>query len=622
MRALAVASALAVALAVSSTTTALAARVSGKLVPSTGTLMGAFVNPTNSTTLSTTDHENLVLQYESTMGRRLDVEMWYYLWGNAFWNGAPKWDLANGRIPMVKYGAGGGSPSLDAIANGSQDATLRAMADGVKSMGGQIFFCPFWEMNGDWEPWSGANNNDSGTYDGPLKYVKAWRHMHDVFVQRGATNAVWVWAPDKGDSPKENWNHWLKYYPGDDYVDWVGLDGYNWGSAATWSRWTSWEETFRAIYDDFAARKPIMIAETASAELGGDKAQWMADAQAVIKDRFPDVASVTWFDDNKETDWRVDSSPAALSAYRTWAADPYFATAGGGTAPSSLSLPRVSGRPKAGVQLSAAAGSWANAPTSVAYQWKRCNLDGGACTAITGATALTYNASSGDVDHTLRLFATARNASGSGVVASDPTAPIAPATVSVPAPTRAPVLSGAYEEGTTLRGTNGVWTGAPTSLSYQWRRCDAAGSNCSDITGATTSSYALGRTDVGRKLKLRVRATNEAGTGSATVTTRLVYGAAPASTAVPTLSGGALQGVTLTASAGTWSGSPSSYLYRWRRCDSAGANCIDIAGASAASYALAAADVGHTVRAEVTASNQWGSTAAESPATALVTATG
>jgi hypothetical protein len=258
----------------------------------------------------------------------------------------------------------------------------------------------------------------------------------------------------------------------------------------------------------------------------------------------------------------------------------------------------------------------------VAYQWKRCNIDGGACAAITGATALSYKPSSGDVDRALRLFVTARNSSGSGVVASDPTPPIAPATVSAPAPTRAPVLSGAYEDGTTLRATSGVWTGAPTSLSYQWRRCDAAGSNCSDISGATTSSYVLGRGDVGRKLKLRVRATNEAGTGSATVTTRLVYGPAPASTALPALSGGALQGATLKASAGTWSGSPSSYLYRWRRCDSAGANCIDIAGARSASYALAAADIGHTVRAEVTASNQWGSTAAESPPTVLVTATG
>ena len=466
-------------------------------------------------------------------------------------------------------------------------------------------------------PWSGANANDPGTYDGPLKYVKAWRHMHDIFVQEGATNAVWVWAPDKGDSPKDNWNHWLKYYPGDAYVDWVGFDGYNWGTAATtWaSSWTSFEDTFLPIYRDFASRKPIMIAETASAEAGGDKGRWMADAQAMIKARWPDVVAVTWFDDNKETDWRVDSSSSALAAYRRWVHDPYFDLFETGAAPSSAALPALTGTPQDGKVLLTDVGTWTGNPTSFAVEWRRCNTDGGACAAIAGATGSSYTATSADVGSTLRAFVTATNPSGSATVASDPTFPVAPTSPSPPAVVHKPVLLGAAEEGTTLTGTVGTWTGAPTAYTYLWRRCDSAGANCVDLTGQGSRSYALSSADVGGKVKLRITATNGAGSGTYTVTSQLVYGLAPAPTTAPAVSGTPVLGAVLTASPGTWSGSPTGYLYRWRRCDPAGGTCVDIAGATSSTYTPTTADLGATLRVEVTASNQWGSRMGSSGAT-------
>ena len=601
-------------------TPAAAGRVSGKLVPASGAYIGAFVNPTDSMTLSTTDHENLVLQFESMIGRKLDVEMYYYHWGNDFWNGAPKWDLANGRIPEVKYGAGT-IPSLDSIINGSQDATLRALADGAKSLGKQFFFCPLWEMNGDWEQWSGANNNDPGTFDGPLKFIKAWRHMHDIFVQRGATNAVWVWAPDKGDNPKVNWNHWLRYYPGDDYVDWVGWDGYNWGTVSSWSNWLSWEQVFQVAYNDFANRKPIMIAETASTEIGGDKAQWIADTAAVLKARYPDVASITWFDDNKptETDWRVDSSSASLAAFKAWASDPYFNLNGGSVRPSSLALPTISGRPQQGATLTAVNGTWANSPTSFSYQWKRCNGDGGRCVALAGATGPSYVPASGDVGAMLRLFVTAQNASGTGTVASDPVGPVAGSTLTTPVSVVPPVIFGDVVAGQTLSGGIGFWTNAPSSFSYQWKRCDASGANCVSIPGATGSSYTLTASDVGVKLRLTVTASNAAGSGSASPSTWLVSAPAPVASALPTIEGSAAVGQALAASPGTWSGSPSNTLYHWQRCDLAGSSCVDIAGATASTYTITSADVGSTVRVEVTASNADGSAMAASAPTATVT---
>ena len=127
------------------------------------------------------------------------------------------------------------------------------------------------EMNGNWYAWGqGVNGNT------PDQYVEAWRHVHDLFVDAGATNAIWVWCPN---IEQPNYRTFDYLYPGDAYVDWVGLDGYN--AASVWQTpWMSMAQLFSASYDDLAALtdKPMMIGETASTEVGGDKAQWITSA--------------------------------------------------------------------------------------------------------------------------------------------------------------------------------------------------------------------------------------------------------------------------------------------------------------------------------------------------------
>jgi beta-mannanase len=181
-------------------------------------------------------------------------------------------------------------------------------------------------MNGNWYPWAGANNGgaDAGVSGGPAKYVAAWRHVHDLFVKAGATSVIWVWCINAGDVPGDAWNHWTNYYPGDDYVDWVGIDAYNWGSSSSCCVWTAFADLVDAPYQDYAAKKPILLPETASAEVGGDKAAWINDMHQLIKAQYTDIKGVVWFDINKETDWRIASSPAALAAYKAMAQDPYF----------------------------------------------------------------------------------------------------------------------------------------------------------------------------------------------------------------------------------------------------------------------------------------------------------
>src|SRR5207248_256507 len=134
-----------------------------------------------------------------------------------------------------------------------------------------------------------------------------------------------------------------------------------------------------------------------------------------------------------------------------------------------------------------------------------------------------------------------------------------------------------------------------------------------DIGGGTSSTYVLQAADVGSTVRVTVTGTNVAGSSSATSSQTGVVStppAPPANTALPTISGTAQQGQTLTSSTGTWTGNPTSYAYQWRRCDSGGASCVDIAGSTASTYVVAQADVGGTLRVVVTATNAAGSTPA------------
>jgi hypothetical protein len=300
-------------------TTATSIGPSAKLVPTAGVLFGAYVDPENTGGAAV---DSKVVTLEAQVGRKLAVDQHYYAWTDTFPSGLEQWDLASGRIPVVSWKG----TTLSTIIGGSTDALIKARADGLKALAVPVFLRWGWEMNGDQYLWDGAHNNDLGQANGPAKYVAAWRHIHSLFVSEGATNVVWVWAPNNVDVPRQAWNSWRNYYPGDAYVDWVGIDGYNWGVTRSWSSWTSFASLFSPVYNDYAATKPIMIAETSSAELGGSKSQWIDDARAAIKTQFPSIHAFIWFDVLKETDWRVDSSEPSLASYRAVGADPFFAT--------------------------------------------------------------------------------------------------------------------------------------------------------------------------------------------------------------------------------------------------------------------------------------------------------
>ncbi|HEX2027909.1 MAG TPA: cell wall-binding repeat-containing protein [Nitriliruptorales bacterium] len=294
-------------------------------MPPDGALLGAYVDPDGRWSGVEAAKQD-VRSLEQRLGRTLAIDHHFYAWTDAFPGPLERWDVEQGRIPLVTWEPWG--TDLQSIASGAHDALIRQRAREVAAFGADVMLRLAHEMNGDWYPWSGDRNGGGTT--GPQRYVAAWRRVHDLFEAEGATNAVWVWAPNHVDVPQEPWNQWTSYYPGDAHVDWVGIDAYNWGRSQPWSSWTALADLIAPLYGDYAARKPLMVSETSSTEVGGDKAAWIAQARSDLKQRFPSVAGLVWFHVDKEQDWRIDSSTAAFSAFRDLAHDPYFSGSSGG----------------------------------------------------------------------------------------------------------------------------------------------------------------------------------------------------------------------------------------------------------------------------------------------------
>jgi beta-mannanase len=216
-----------------------------------------------------------------------------------------------GQTPMVtwelyKSGWSGPTMALQAIVKGRYDDAFRRASGLAKSFPGEVIIRPGQEMNGNWYGWSGH----------PVAFKKAWRHIVRLFRREGADNVKWAWTPniDLGNYP------FAEYFPGDAWVDYVGLDGYNWGLEGPGTdEWRSFYGVFAASYDQITelSSRPVIIAETSSSEDGGSKARWIRKGfLRTIPNDFPRIAAVVWFNYNKEEDWRVNSSKASLEAFR------------------------------------------------------------------------------------------------------------------------------------------------------------------------------------------------------------------------------------------------------------------------------------------------------------------
>ena len=253
-----------------------------------------------------------VRAFEQDANKSVSIVMWYQGWG--LQDGTQNFEFSwmdnvrnHGSIPMVTwepwlYTQGANQPtfSLQNIINGNFDAYITQWAQDSKAWEHPYFLRFAQEMNGNWYPWSEQTNGNSAG-----QYVQAWQHVHNIFSALGVTNVTWVWSPNV---ELATTTPLAELYPGDAYVDWIGMDGYNWGTTNSLG-WQGFSQVFQQTYNDLltmAPGKSLMIAETASTELGGNKAAWIANALSTqLTQKFPNVKALIWFNENKETDLQL-----------------------------------------------------------------------------------------------------------------------------------------------------------------------------------------------------------------------------------------------------------------------------------------------------------------------------
>jgi mannan endo-1,4-beta-mannosidase len=203
--------------------------------------------------------------------------------------------------------------SLREILSGRYDDYIRSFSKALSEFTQRIYLRPLHEMNGNWYPWCGKVNNNTVEL-----YVPAWHHIHNLVCENVRSNIQWVWSPYATSCPDDPENAIERYFPGDDAIDWIAMDGYNWGDTLHEGGWSSFEQIFENAYKTITAisSRPLMISEIACAENGGDKARWIKQTFKSLTTSFHLVKLLIWFDAKKECDWRMASSSRALNAFR------------------------------------------------------------------------------------------------------------------------------------------------------------------------------------------------------------------------------------------------------------------------------------------------------------------
>ena len=279
----------------------------GKLVPPQGALFGAHLDDPGSVAAEQSEWEKL----ERDSGRTFNVHNYYYVWDAEFPTWREPYDFAHGRYPLISWGC----EDVDRILAGAYDALIDTRADALKALGKPLFLRWCWEMDGD-------RAEKSTKVKSPAKFIAAWQYIWKRLYDRGATNVVRVWCPNARGFKQDVAQ---PFYPGDEWVDWICTDGYNWAPGRK-EDWRSFVEIFDRFYEfGVAHSKPLMIGEWGVQERKpGDKAAWIADAHVAARDKLPAIAAVLVFSVVHLFDWRVETSPESYQAFLAWARDPYF----------------------------------------------------------------------------------------------------------------------------------------------------------------------------------------------------------------------------------------------------------------------------------------------------------
>lgn len=237
---------------------------------------------------------------ESQVGQQADIQAIFSGWGDSF----PSYyasALCAGNKTLWIYWENYGY-SLDGIIAGQYDSYIKSYAQGAANYKCPVVISLFHEMNGNWDSWDGTVGNNS-----PAKVIAAYKHVHDLFA--GVSNVKWAWVVNNVSVPNVAGNQFSDYWPGSAYVDYVGVDGFNFGG-----------QTFAQVFDAAVSKvqtygKPIYLSSVGSVA-GSQKAQWIYDLGSRSK-TYPNVIGWIWFNENQgSTNWLINSDTASMTAFK------------------------------------------------------------------------------------------------------------------------------------------------------------------------------------------------------------------------------------------------------------------------------------------------------------------
>jgi hypothetical protein len=286
--------------------------------------LGARAQPATGETL-----EDALIAFEDLVGRPVDLDRQYYTLDDEAPGAYEAWSADGGRTPLVSIAShltGGEVVPWSAIADPDDPRAAPLIDALVERL--RAFDRPILVIFHD-QP----EEEDAALYGSPDDFVRAWRRVVDAARDAGADNATWVWALGSGAFPTEA-DAW---YPGDEWVDWLGVTGFNsFGDGET--RWRTFPATFAPFREwSLEHRRPLLIVATASTEnpyVDPDeprsKPTWIREALATLEE-WPEVQGLVWFNGpgpDASRQWQVDSTGEALDAFRELAAAPLFDTSG------------------------------------------------------------------------------------------------------------------------------------------------------------------------------------------------------------------------------------------------------------------------------------------------------
>ena len=293
-------------------------------------------------------------------------------------------------------------------------------------------------------------------------------------------------------------------------------------------------------------------------------------------------------------------------------------------APTNTSLPSITGEATVGTSLTVNTGGWSSTQVTFNIQWFSCSTNlSTSCVVQSGRTTGTYLITTSDLTRYIRASVTALDATGGSTVFTTLVGPV----VTPPQASVLPVITGVATPGSVLQATRGTWSGAAaTGDQYQWLRCTSVDtSNCTVISTSTSNTYTVQNSDTGFRLAVNVIVrdiTNRISGSAKSLTTQPVLGS-PTVSSTPTFTSNLYVGGTATLDRGTWStAGNTTYLYQWQRCSTQAITaCLNISGATTASYPVSQLDLNQYLRVAVTAINEVGGSTIYSGFSAQVAAT-